>query len=44
MIRQDEVYKIGQLGKPHGVKGEISFSFTTDVWDRVEADYLVIFQ
>ena len=42
MIRQDEVYKIGQLGKPHGVKGEISFSFTTDVWDRVEADYLVL--
>ena len=42
MIRQEEVYKIGQLGKPHGVKGEITFTFTTDVWDRVEADYLVL--
>ncbi|MBQ6190052.1 MAG: 16S rRNA processing protein RimM [Bacteroidaceae bacterium] len=42
MIRQDEIYKIGQLGKPHGIKGEITFSFTTDVWDRVEADYLVL--
>ncbi len=42
MIRQDEIYKIGQLGKPHGIKGEITFSFTTDVWDRVESDYLVL--
>ncbi len=42
MIREQEVYKIGQLGKPHGVKGEITFSFTTDVWDRVDADYLVL--
>ena len=42
MIREDEVYKIGQLGKPHGVRGEITFSFTTDVWDRVDADYLVL--
>ena len=41
MIQETEVYKIGQLGKPHGVKGEISFSFTDDVWDRAEADYLV---
>ena len=42
MIRQDEVYKIGQLGKPHGVRGEINFSFSTDVCDRAEADYLVL--
>ncbi len=42
MIREDEVYKIGQLGKPHGVRGEISFAFTDDVWDRVEAPYLFV--
>ncbi len=42
MIREDEVQKIGQLGKPHGVRGEITFSFTTDVWDRVDADYLFL--
>ena len=42
MIRNEEVYKIGQLGKPHGVHGEITFAFTTDVWDRVDADYLVL--
>ncbi len=42
MIRRDEVYKIGKLGKPHGVKGEITFAITDDVFDRVDADYLVI--
>ena len=31
MIKQEDVYKIGKLGKPHGVKG-----------DRVDADYLVL--
>ena len=42
MIRDEEVYKIGKLGKTHGVRGEISFLFDDDVFDRVEADYLVI--
>jgi len=42
MIRQEEVFKIGRLGKAHGVKGEISLQFDDDVFDRVEADYLVI--
>ena len=42
MIRQEDVYKIGRLGKPHGVKGEIQLQFTDDVFDRVDADYLVL--
>ena len=42
MIRRDEVYKIGKLGKPHGVKGEITFAITDDVFDRVDAEYLVL--
>lgn len=42
MIRRDDVYKIGKLGKPHGVRGEISFMITDDVFDRVDADYLVL--
>lgn len=42
MIKKEEVYHIGRLGKPHGVKGEISFAFTTDVWDHVDAEYLVL--
>ena len=42
MIRQEEVFKIGKLGKTHGVKGELSFLFDDDVFDRVDADYLVL--
>ena len=42
MIRQEEVYKIGRLGKPHGVKGEISMQMDDDVFDRVDADFLVL--
>ena len=42
MIRKEEVYKIGRLGKVHGVKGEITFMFDDDVFDRVDADYLVL--
>lgn len=42
MIKEEEVYKIGKLGKTHGVKGEISFLFDDDVFDRVDADYLML--
>ncbi len=42
MIRDDEVYKIGKLGKPHGVRGEVSMMVDDDVFDRVEADYVVL--
>ncbi len=42
MIRPEEVYKIGRLGKAHGVKGEVSFQFEDDIFDRTDADYLVL--
>ena len=42
MIRQEDTYKIGRLGKAHGVRGEISFLFDDDVFDRVDADYLIL--
>lgn len=42
MIREDDVYKIGRLGKPHGVNGEVSFQFADDIFDRSECDYLVL--
>ena len=42
MIKTEEVYKIGRLGKAHGVKGEVSFQFDDDIFDRVDADYLVL--
>ncbi|MDO4985633.1 MAG: ribosome maturation factor RimM [Prevotella sp.] len=42
MIKREDVYKIGKLGKAHGVKGEISFLFDDDVFDRTDADYLIL--
>lgn len=42
MIRREEVYKIGRLGKTHGVKGEISFLLDDDVFDRTDADHLIL--
>ncbi len=42
MIKDSDVYKIGRLGKAHGVKGEVSLQFDDDIFDRVDADYLVL--
>ena len=42
MITDLDVYKIGSLTRTHGVRGEVAFQFTDDVWDRVEADYLFL--
>ena len=42
MIKKEEVYKIGRIGKAHGVKGEVSFNFDNDVFDRVDAEYLIL--
>ena len=41
MIRPEEVYKIGMFNKPHGISGELQFTFTDDIFDRVEAEYVV---
>lgn len=41
MITKDEIFPIGQINKPHGVNGEMSFSFTTDVFDTEEVPYLI---
>ena len=42
MIKKEEVYRIGRIGKPHGVKGEMNFMFTDDVFDRTDSDYIII--
>ena len=42
MIKENEVYKIGRIGKPHGISGEVTLRFSDDVFDRVDADYLVL--
>ena len=42
MIRREDVYRIGKIGKPHGVKGEVSFQFDDDIFDRTNADFLIL--
>ena len=42
MILDSEVFQIGVIRKPHGVKGEVSFSFNDDVFDRTECEYLIV--
>jgi len=42
MIREEEVYRIGRLGKAHGINGELTFQFDDDVFDRTDADFLVL--
>ena len=42
MIRKETVYRIGRIGKPHGVDGEVSFHFDDDVLDRTDAEYLIL--
>jgi 16S rRNA processing protein RimM len=42
MIKYEDVYRIGRIGKTHGVKGEITLHFDDDIFDRVDADYLVL--
>lgn len=41
MIKED-VYKIGKLGKAHGIKGEVTMHVDDDVFDRVDAEYLIL--
>lgn len=42
MIRENEVYRIGRVGKAHGVKGEVQVQVDDDVFDRVDAEYLIL--
>ena len=41
MIQRDELIKIGTFNKPHGVQGELAFTFTDDIFDRCESPYVV---
>ena len=42
MIKSEEVYKIGRLGKSHGLSGEVTMQVDDDVFYRVDADYLIL--
>ena len=41
MIKIQDVYRIGLINKPHGVHGELLFTFDDDIFDRMEADYII---
>jgi 16S rRNA processing protein RimM len=41
MILTSSVFPIGQILKPHGVNGEMTFTFTSDIFDREEIAYLI---
>lgn len=41
MIKKDDTYKIGHVGKAHGLKGELTFTFTDDIFDSVDCPYLI---
>lgn len=42
MIKEEDVYKIGVLNRPHGINGEIVFTFDDDIFDRTDNDYVVL--
>lgn len=41
MIKKEDVFKIGQFAKPHGVKGEIALITDYDLFDDSGDDYIV---
>ena len=41
MIDREELIKIGFFNKPHGIHGELSFTFTDDIFDREDCPYIV---
>lgn len=41
MIAKEQVFPIGQIIKPHGVGGEMSFDFRSDVFDRKDVGFLI---
>lgn len=41
MITREEVFSIGRFTKPHGVKGEMTMTFTNDVFSKDAFSFLV---
>jgi len=40
MIKKSDVASIGKIRKAHGLKGEVVFEFTDDIFDRADCDFL----
>lgn len=41
MILKEELIPIGQVLKPHGIHGEMSFEYTSDVFEREEVPFFI---
>jgi 16S rRNA processing protein RimM len=41
MILKSEVFPIGQILKPHGVNGEMTFTVSSDIFEREDISYLI---
>ena len=41
MITKEELIQIGRIVKPHGVRGELTFEFSTDVFDESDVPFFV---
>lgn len=41
MIKKEDVFKIGQFAKPHGIKGEIALVTNCDVFDESDDPYVI---
>lgn len=42
MIKKEDVFKIGQFAKPHGIKGEIALVTDSDLLDEVSDDTYIV--
>lgn len=42
MISDGDLYKIGRIGRPHGIKGEVQMQVDDDVFDRVDSEYVFL--
>lgn len=41
MITREDIMQIGQIVKPHGLQGEVAFTFTSDIFDEIEPPFLI---
>lgn len=41
MIKKEDVFKIGQFAKPHGINGEISLLTDCDIFDDSEEQFVI---
>ena len=42
MILKDEIFPIGQITKPHGLKGELSFTTNSTILEDVEVPFVIL--